>query len=90
MFNIEKYKQLDNDCDKGYCKVGSIIYAESNDDIIQSSNEIERYESFIEMFNNGGHVNYALHAYCVEIGHINCLKKISKEPNLLFIMIYQY
>jgi hypothetical protein len=36
------------------------------------------------MFNNGGHVNYALPAYCVEIGHVNCLKKISKEPKFTF------
>lgn len=78
-----------NTCLKNCCKVGDILYCMSNEydmeEIIDMyENELQKYDAYIEMQEIGGHINYVLPYYCVEIGHVNCLKYISKLPNFMY------
>lgn len=69
-------------CVKNCCKVGAILYGDSELDITDII--LDEYEAFNEMFNYFCNENYALPLYCVAIGHLECLKKISKEPNFMY------
>ena len=80
-------------CSKGCCEVGTYIYGKNstffddddydNDNNKDDNNTISHYEAFHALY-IGGHPNYNLPAYCVEIGHIECLKKISKEEDFMY------
>lgn len=79
-------------CPKGCCEVGRIVYGKNsnffhNDDDDENSevnySDIEHYEAFDGIY-SGGHPNYRLPAYCVEIGHYECLKTISKEEGFMY------
>ena len=74
-------------CSKNCCKVGEIIYWDSDDDIweiIENNKELENYKAFNEVFEDRGNENYALPEYCVKTGHLDCLKTISKLPNFMY------
>lgn len=73
-------------CSKNCCKVGKIIYGSIDSDIIEENiTELETYKAFNEMYIDCcGDDNYLLPSYCVSIGHVNCLKQISKEKGFMY------
>jgi len=87
---MNKYMVSTNRCTKGCCQVGQILYGTLDEDydlseIIESKeSELEKYAAFHEMFEDGGDDNYALATYCVRIGHVDCLKTISKLPAIMY------
>ncbi len=79
-------------CSKGCCKVGQYIYGKDSkffeydsdsDNNNIDGNEISHYEAFDALYDVGNPL-YNLPAYCVEIGHIECLKTISKEEQFMY------
>ncbi len=78
-----------NICEKKCCKVGELLYNKEGfddiSDIVDNCiDELEKCEAFVEMQENCGDINYILPSYCVEIGHLDCLKYISKLPNFMY------
>lgn len=77
-------------CSKGCCNVGEILYGghgpeeQELEEIMENNVELEKYPAFQEMFAGGGHPNYALTAYCVEIGHVECLRTLSTLPYFMY------
>lgn len=75
-------------CSKGCCEVGTYIYGKNStffedEDKDHDNDTIIQYEAFKALYNDG-HPHYILPAYCVEIGHIECLKKIAKEEQFMY------
>jgi len=73
-------------CDKGCVMVDRILQGEFDEDeecndrsdIIDLFNtELSQYPCFLEIVEGEyGHLNYAVAAYAVEKGHLNCLKEL--------------
>lgn len=70
-------------CVYGCCKVGEIFYKNkyNDDDNIENKfDEISKYEAYNAIYSGEfGHENYALPAFCVCNGHLECLKKLHKN-----------
>lgn len=77
-------------CDKGCYETGCILYSDEYNAIIQAEKKnrlkLEQYEAYraIASGDDFGHINYALPAYCVFIGHNHCLKKLHKTVDLMW------
>ncbi len=74
-------------CDKGCYEVGSILYGEDYEgceDAEEKQGDIlTRYEAYNAIWpGDYGHTNYALASYCVDVGHIECLKKLHGNVEL--------
>ncbi len=74
-------------CNKGCYEVGHILFGgeyEDRDEAEEKANDIlhtyDAYESIWAL--DYGHMNYALAAYCVDVGHIECLKKLHSNVDL--------
>jgi hypothetical protein len=76
-------------CDKGCYEVGCILFSENYDSCCDAeeneSVNLSNHEAYNEIvFGEYGHINYALAAYCVKMKHIECLKKIYKNTDMLW------
>jgi hypothetical protein len=69
-------------CKKGCYEVGVILYSDEDAEETQKD-ELSKYEAYEQIWpGDYGHINYALAAYCVDIGHIECLKKLYTDLDL--------
>ena len=65
-------------CNKGCYEVGVILFGDEDAEENQKD-ELSKYEAYEQICSGEyGHINYALAAYCVDKGHIECLKKYTK------------
>ena len=76
------------DCDKKCYHVGITLHntemlLDKDPDMEIDESEIEGYDAFVAVVSGDfGHTNYALAAYCVTIGHVNCLKQLHTDAIL--------
>ena len=73
-------------CEKGCYKVGEILFSDTEE---EEEPEIDypAYHEMTEPDEDGfcGHLNYALPFYCMKIGHLQCLRDLSKHPRWQFM-----
>jgi len=71
-------------CNKGCYEVGVILFGDEDAEENQKD-ELSKYEAYEQICSGEyGHINYALAAYCVDKGHIECLKKIYKNTDMMW------
>src|SRR3989338_6638760 len=82
---------ITDDCNYKCQRIAEILYgddsSDENDNIYyredKYSDELDMYEAYkLCKSGNYGHINYALLAFIVKKGHLNCLKKIHKNNNI--------
>lgn len=77
-------------CNKGCINVGEILYDNESEYSISEieerrQNELIKFDCYNEIYRHDFvDINYALSAYCVKIGHLNCLKILHQNGNLVW------
>lgn len=77
-----------SDCDKGCYDVGIILFNTERGPSFAEEKEghiLSRHEAYQKIYGGEyGHINYALATYCVHSGHLDCLKNIYKNTNMMW------
>ena len=74
-------------CNKGCVEVAKIVseYEDIEEAEENASSELQKYECYNKICEGDyGHITYALLAYCISNGHLDCIKKIRENEDYFF------